>query len=316
MLSGTALEILDVLCSQRDATAKELAAETGHSRKQIYRVVDDLLEADLVDESRQHHNQRVVRATDDPVVEAYRHLTSKLSHIDWSELLSPATTRVCWYLDKPRRITAIADRLGITRQAVHKALGPLKNRAMLAPSGPEYALSDDLQPLRDFAQEVVTHEHRTRVRTLAPSATIEWCDPTRALVRVQTADDTDALQRAPEWDMTGLAAFHTYDLQFFLAGEPAFWYAPDDQLTPTDVVCHTLVLEAGSRRVSYAMLLIEQEQISEAELIETAMWYGIEEEIERMYRFIEGDFDATDDGGPSIPNSREYAALKDQYGVA
>jgi len=35
---------------------------------------------------------------------------------------------------------------------------------------------------------------------------------------VQTADDTDALQRAPEWDMTGLAAFHTYDLQFFLAG--------------------------------------------------------------------------------------------------
>jgi len=116
--------------------------------------------------------------------------------------------------------------------------------------------------------------------------------------------------------MTGLAPFHTYDLQFFLAGEPAFWYAPDDQLTPADIVCHTLVLEAGSRRVSYAMLLIEQEQISEAELIETAMWYGIEEEIERMYRFIKGNFDATDDGEPSIPNSREYAALKDQYGVA
>jgi len=316
MLSGTALEILDVLCSQRDATAKELAVETGHSRKQIYRVVDDLLEADLVDESRQHHNQRVVGATGDPVVEAYRHLTSKLSHVDWSELLSPATIRVCWYLDEPRRVTAIAARLGITRQAVHKALGPLKNRAMLAPSGPEYALSDDLQPLRDFAQEVVTHEHRTRVRTLAPSATIEWCDPTRALVQVQTADDTDALQHAPAWDMTGLAAFHTYDLQFFLAGEPAFWYAPDDQLTPADLVCHTLVLEAGSRRVSYAMLLIEQEQISEAELIETAMWYGIEEEIEKMYRFIKGDLDATDDGGQSIPNSQEYAALKDQYGVA
>jgi len=135
MLSGTALEILDVLCSQWDATAKELAAETGHSRKQIYRVVDDLLEANLVDESRQHHNQRVVRATDDAVVEAYRHLTSKLSHVDWSKLLSPATIRVGWYLDEPRRITAIADRLGITRQAVHKALGPLKNRAMLAPSG-------------------------------------------------------------------------------------------------------------------------------------------------------------------------------------
>ena len=316
MLSTTGLKILDVLCSEREATAKDLAEETGHSRKQIYRVTDDLREAGLVNESRHHRNQRVVRVTDDPVVEAYRHLTSKLGHVDWPELLSPATVRVCWFLDKPRRVTAIADRLGITRQAVHKALAPLKNRAMLAPAGPEYALTDDLQPLREFAQEAVTHEHRTGVRKLAPSATIEWCDPKRALVQVQTADDTDALQGASEWEMTGLAAFHAYGLQFFLAGEPAFWYAPDDPLTPADILCHTLVLEADSRRVSYAMLLIEQEEIVKDELVEAAAWYGIESLIHRMYRFIEEDIDTTDDVDISVPSTREYAALKEQYGVA
>ena len=316
MLSNAALEMLDVLCSQREATAKDLAAETGHSRKQVYRVIDDFLEAGLVDESRRHRNQRVVRPTDNPVVEAYRHLNSKLGHVDWPDLLSPATIRVCWHLDEPRRVTAIADRLGITRQAVHKALSPLKNRAMLAPSGPDYALADDLQPLRDFAQDVVTHEHRTRVRKLAPSATIEWCDSKRALVQVQTSEDTDALQQASEWDMTGLAAFQEYDLQFFLAGEPAFWYAPDDQLTPADIVCHTLVLEAGSRRVSYAMLLIEQEQIHEDELLEIATWYGIEEVIERVYQFIKGDVATTDEVDITVPSAREYAALKEQYGVA
>ncbi|MFC6718905.1 ArsR family transcriptional regulator [Natrialbaceae archaeon GCM10025810] len=316
MLSNAALEILDVLCSQREATVKDLAAETGHSQKQVYRVLDEFLKAGLVDESRRHRNQRVVRPTDGPVVEAYRHLNSKLGHVDWPVLLSPATIRVCWYLDEPRRVTVIADRLGITRQAVHKALSPLKNRAMLAPSGPDYALADDLQPLRDFAQEVVTHEHRTRVRKLAPSATIEWCDPKRALIQVQTREDTDTLQRASEWDMTGLAAFHEYDLQFFLAGEPAFWYAPDDRLSPADIVCHTLALEAGSRRVSYAMLLIEQEQISQAELRETAAWYGIEPLIERVYQLIEGDFATTDEVGITVPSAREYAALKEQYGVA
>lgn len=316
MLSNAGLEILDVLCSEREATATDLAAETEHSQTQIYRVLDNLLDAGLVAESRRQHNQRVVRTTDNPVVEAYRHLTAKLNHVDWPELLSPATIRVCWYLDEPRRITAIAARLGITRQAVHNSLAPLKNRAMLAPSGPDYALADDLQPLLAFSHEVVTHEHRTRVRTLAPSATIEWCDPNRALVQVQTADDTDTLQHASEWDMTGLARFHKYGLQFFLAGEPAFWYAPDDPLTPADVVCHTLVLEAGSRRVSYAMLLIEQEQISEDELIETAAWYGIESLIEQLYQFIQGDFGTTDDIGIGVPSAREYAALKEQYGVA
>lgn len=316
MFSKAALKILDVLCSGRNATAQELAAETGHSRKQVYRVVDDLLGAGLLDESRRHHNQRVVRATDDPVVEAYRHLTSKLGHVEWSELLSPATVRVCWYLNEPRRITAIADRLGITRQAVHKALSPLKNRAMLAPSGPEYALADDLQPLLVFVREVVTHEHRTQVRSTAPSATVEWCDPKRALIQVQEPEDTDALQRASEWEVTGLAKFQAYGLQFFLASEPAFWYAPDDPLTPAAVVCHTLVLNADSRRVSYAMLLIEQEGIEQDVLIETATWYGIEPVIARLYRLINGDFDTDDDAGISLPSGREYAALKEQYGVA
>lgn len=316
MLSKAALEILDVLCSGREATAQELAAETEHSQKQVYRVVDDLLKAGLIDESRRHHNQRVVRATDDPVVEAYRHLTSKIGHVDWPELLSPATIRVCWYLDEPRRITTIADRLGITRQATHKALSPLKHRAMLAPSGPDYALSDDLQPLLTFVQEVVTHEHRTRVRKLAPSATIEWCDPKRALVQVKEPGDTDALRHATDWDVTGLAEFQAYGLQFFLAGEPAFWYAPNDPLTPADIVCHTLVLDADSRRVSYAMLLIEQERIDEDELIEAAAWYGVEPVISRLYRLIKEDFDTTEDETISLPSAREYAALKEQYGVA
>jgi len=316
MLSAAAVKTLDVLCSQREATVKELTAETGYSRKQIYRVVDDFLESGLVDESRQYHNQRIFRVTDNPVVEAYRHLTSNLGHIDWSDLLSPATIRVCWYLDKPRRITAIADRLEVTRQAVHKAIAPLKNRAMLDPSGPEYSLTDDLRPLHDFVQEVVIHEHRTRIRDLAPSATIEWCDPNRALVEVQTSEDTEALQGADNWEITGLARFHAYNLQFYLAGEPAFWYAPESQLTPADIVCHTLILEAGSRRVSYAMLLIEQEEIPEDKLTKTASWYGIESLITQMYQFIGGNFNTTDDVRSSIPSTQEYTALKDQYGVA
>ena len=316
MLSNAALEILDVLCSEQEATVKNLAEETELSQKQVYRVIDDFLENGLVDESRHHRNQRIARLTDNPVVEAYHELNSKLGHVDWPDLLSPATVRVCWYLDEPRRITAIADRLGITRQAVHKALSPLKNRAMLAPGGPDYALADDLQPLCDFATEVVAHEHRIRVRKLAPSATVEWCDPKRALVVVQTREDTDALGDASEWNLTGLAAFRQYDLQFFLAGEPAFWYVPDNQLTLADIVCHTLVLEVDSRRVSYAMLLIEQEQIPEAELCETAVWYGIEPLIKQIYQFIEGDFDTTDEVGITIPTAQEYAELKDQYGVS
>jgi hypothetical protein len=64
------------------------------------------------------------------------------------------------------------------------------------------------------------------------------------------------------------------------------------------------------------MLLIEQEQISEDELLETAAWYGIELLIEQLYQFIEGDFGTTDDAGIIVPSAREYAVLKEQYGIA
>ena len=316
MLTKASLALLDALSAGREATPDELATETEYSQDHIYDILDELLEDGLLTEARGSKNRRLVRVTDHPVVEAYRDLRSKLGHVDWTEILSPATLRVCWYLDEPRRATEIAERLDITRQGVHNALSPLKHRAMLSPSGPEYALTDDLSPLLRFAQEVVTHNHRSRARELAPSATVEWCDPKRALVRVQTSEDTTALESAAEWRVTGLARFQEYGLQFFLAGEPAFWYAPDEVLTPSEVVCHTLVLDSGSRRVSYSMLLIEKLDIDQETLIETATWYDLETAVAAMYRPLHGDFEVSEDLPIFLPSEPEFSALKEQYGVS
>jgi len=316
MLTKASLALLDALSAGRRATPDELAAGTEYSQNHIYEVLDELLAEGLVTEIRGSKNRRLVRVTDHPVVEAYRDLRSKLGHVDWTEILSPATLRVCWYLDEPRRAAEIADRLNITRQGVHNALSPLKHRAMLSPSGPEYALTDDLSPLLRFAREVVTHDHRSRVRELAPSATVEWCDPKRALIRVQTSEDTTALESATEWRVTGLARFQEYNLQFFLAGEPAFWYAPDEDLTPSEVVCHTLLLDNGARRVSYSMLLIEKLDIDQETLTETATWYDLETTVAAMSQSLHGEFDISDDPPVILPSESEFIALKEQYGVS
>jgi len=316
MLTKASLALLDALSAGREATPDELATETEYSKDHIYEVLDELLEDGLLTEVRGSKNRRLVQVTDHPVVESYRALRSKLSHVDWTEILSPATLRVCWYLDEPRRAAEIADRLDITRQGVHNALSPLKHRAMLSPSGPEYALTDDLSPLLTFTREVVTHEHRSRARKLAPSATVEWCDPKRALVHVQTSEDTAALERAAGWRVTGLARFQEYGLQFFLAGEPAFWYTPDRDLTPPEVVCHTLVLDSGSRRVSYSMLLIEKLDIDQDTLTETATWYDLETAVGALYRPLQGEFEFADDLPIILPSESEFIALKEQYGVS
>jgi hypothetical protein len=128
--------------------------------------------------------------------------------------------------------------------------------------------------------------------------------------------DTEALEAASDWELTGLARFAAYGLQFFLAGEPAFWYAPDEELTPADVVCHTLVLDSDSRRVSYAMLLIEKLDIDQETLTEAAQWYELEPTVTAMYRPLEGAFDVSDDSPVILPSEAEFTALKKQYGVS
>ncbi|UPM44636.1 MarR family winged helix-turn-helix transcriptional regulator [Halocatena salina] len=316
MISKAGFAVIDALSTGREATPVALATETGYSQAHIYEVLDKLLDAGLLVERRGPNNQRKVRVADHPVIEAYRTLQSELSHVEWTDLLLPATLRVCWFLDRPRRIADIAERLDITRQGVHKALSPLKHRAMLSPSGPEYAVSEDLAPLLSFARAVVTYEHRTRAREIAPSATVEWCDPKRALVRVQTTEDADTLLDAPDWQVTGLGRFKEYGLQFFLAGEPAFWYAPDGELTSADVVCHTLVLDSGSRRVSYAMLLIEKLNIDQETLTDTATWYALDSMVAAMFRALQGGFDDSDEMPVVLPSESEFMALKEQYGVA
>ena len=315
MLSKATLTVVDVLMTGRESTVAELTNATEFSKPHLYEIVDELIEDGLLIERRGPNNQRYVRVTDHPVIERYRTLHAELGHVAWADILSPATLRVCWFLNESRRVADIADRLDVTRQSVHNALDPLKNRAMLSPSGPEYALSDDLEPLVTFAQAVVRHEHRSRARAVAPSATVEWCDPSQALIRVQTREDTAALTDDTNWQMTGLGRFEDYGLQFFLAGEPAFWYGPEKTLSPADLVCHTLVLDSGSRRVSYAMLLIEKEKVNHEQLAQTAHWYDLGSVVTAIYRRLEDSVHSVEDTQIMLPSDSEFAALKEQYGV-
>jgi hypothetical protein len=105
-------------------------------------------------------------------------------------------------------------------------------------------------------------------------------------------------------------------LQFFLAGEPAFWYAPGEALTPAEVVCHTLFLDSGSRRVSYSLLLIEKLDIDAETLTETARWYDLETTVAAMSHSLHGEFEDSPDSPVVLPSDAEFTALKEQYGVS
>lgn len=313
MLSKSELQVLNYLVKSGKAAPTEIAREVGVHQRTVYNILDGLIDVGLLVEQRGEKNQRNVKPADDPVVEAYRSLVIGAGHVEWEELLSPSTLRVLWFLGGQCRIAEIADRLHVTRAAVHKAIDPLKGRAILIRRGREWTIAENLTSVVRFARELASKKHRQQARNIADSAVIAWNDPLRALVRVQRRDDTESLLDAPEWEVTGLGRFEEYGLKFFLANEPEFWFGPRDSLSIEELICHTLLLDAGSRKLSYTMLLIDSENVDTGDLKSVARWYGLEHTVTVLSRAVDGDF--TESDRLQIPSEREYESLKTQYGV-
>ena len=121
----------------------------------------------------------------------------------------------CWYLDRPRHIADIEDRLGITRKGVHSALSPLKYRAILSVSDPKSALRDDVSPLLAFARALAEHEYQARVRIPLPAPRLRGAIRSEYSLAHRPAEDTDAQQPVPNWEMAVLGRFAAYGVQFF-----------------------------------------------------------------------------------------------------
>ena len=78
---------------------------------------------------------------------------------------------------------------------------------------------------------------------------------------------------------------------------------------------HTLALDGGSRRVSYAMLLIEALDIDQETLTDTATWYDLETTVAAMYQALQEGVEDSDEIPVVLPSESEFMTLKEQYGV-
>ncbi len=310
MMGEAHLRVLDALTEDQSITT--LHEQTGYSMGRVHEVVEELEQNGLVVTKRRNRNRRVASATETAVFRAYRRLQSQHSHIDFPELLSRRTLHVCWFLDQPRKVSEIADRLPITRQRVYQLLAPLQERAMLTKDGTQYKIADDLTNLVEFARAFVDHEHAHRVREYAPSAVVLWSTPAEALVSVESKQDREQLVDTDNGAVSGLARYEEYGLTFFGANQPPVFYSElDTEITVEQLVCHTLVAKTDSRRTSYALLLLTTTAFDEDRLRATATEYGVTGLIEDMLSFLHGEPTSSE----YIPNTRDIEALKQQYEV-
>lgn len=136
-----------------EQTVSELATNLDRSLSYTSELVERLETAGLV-EARRQGKTKQVRQSDAKALELLTDLTQQYSHIDWSELLSGAALRVCYYLDIPETVTELACHADVHRSTVHRSLAPLQHRGIVYQTDDgAYALNNGFQQLSAFARK-------------------------------------------------------------------------------------------------------------------------------------------------------------------
>ena len=279
MLRRIELEVLATV--ERGDTISELATKLDHSGSYLSRAVADLVEKGLVYTERDGRRKRVM-PSDSRAVEVYQDLVRQHSHINFAELLMGKAHEVLYYFNRPQTVAEIAEKSDNYRNTVNRILKRLRDRGLVGTDNGCYRFNGGFERLHEFARELTHHLHRQRLESVAPNGTILWEDHDEFLAQTET--DVEAEQ----FHETGLARFAAFDLQFLLTRHRYYLYSEKlEDVSPTELCCHTLLIDDGSRYRSYCLLFLSHVDVDENDLREQATKYGLEDEIDALLRYLE-----------------------------
>lgn len=305
MIGKGHLRVLEVLDSP--TTRQELADTLDYSPKTISNVLGDLEPLALIDRERTG-SQTLIRPLETRCITVYQSLVKSNPHIDFPELLSESTLVLLYHLtDELTPVATLVDRSRLSKATVYRQLDTLTNRAIVIKDHSQYRLVDEFTDLHTFAVELYHQIHRRRVSQETDGGVLVW--ETHDEFLVQTDHPVDAT----DYHRTGLAAFAEYGLEFFTTSAYYYFYSPSrDSLSPSDLICHLLLIENDARHRKYALLLLAKTTPSSEEVRDRASYYQVDDIVDPMPEYLETRGEET---APHLPPWDEFQSLAREYNV-
>ena len=325
MPSEAELRTLEILVTEKSVS--ELSEDLEYSLSYTSEVVSKLEEKGLVD-TRKEGKQRLVSLSESKATELYRKLVQSHSHVDWEGLLSGKAVEILFYLDEPVSASELAEMTDTHRVTVHRILDRFLKRGIVQKHDSRYRLNENFLTVNDFSKEYFHQVHReiTSSNLLiidtqeniqfkltfqdvekygSESYDILWENPYTFLL---STNDSLRIEN-PDFHLTGPERFQEYGIELITTDRRHYFYNEDiDEITPQELVCHTLLIDDGMRYRTYCLLLIEKEDIHE-EVLEVSEKYGIEEIVNSLIRYLEGE-DIV-----KMPERTEFESAARKYGV-
>lgn len=284
--------------------AERLDWSEGHAS----RVVSELEARDFVRTEREG-GRKFVSPSDIQPVEELSSLTGELPHVDVSDLISGSAMDILFYLNEDRTATEIAELSQKSRNTVYRRLNALQNVGIVGKDHSRYQLTEPFSSLSDLARSIAHHEHRQEALDLAESVTIIWETHDEYLFSCESEFKADGFLR------TGPSVFEEFGIALFTR-ERSHYFRSDrlSDLSASDLVCHTLLIDDSTRYRSYCLLLIESEDIDRSTLLNCASHYTVDAEIQLetlvddLITYLETQGDVRDEQFPGWEYFKRTAA--------
>lgn len=276
MLSKSEIRILSEIENEGDervpitAVADRLDWSAGHAS----RIVSTLETREYLTSERTG-GKKFVALTDIQPVEQLGTLTMEFDHVDFPELIAGSALKILYYLDQNRTATELAELSSVSRGTVYRRLNDLQRVGIVGKGHSRYELTDPFSPLSELARAVAHHDHRQEALTHTTGVNILW----------ETHDEylfsCDAEVTSKPFHQTGPAVFERFDIPLLTRDRLHYLRSNHlSEITAADLVCHMLLIDDGTRYLTYCLLLIVSQNITEAQLTDRAEHYAREADLD------------------------------------
>jgi len=314
MISKSHLQLLSYLLGTTDSelSVTSLADSLDWSLGHTSRVVSELKTWGCVRTETQGR-RKVVVPTDIEPVEELEALLTEYSHVDFPQLIAGSGLQILYYLDHSWTATEIVEHSNVSRATVYRRLDDLQQVGIVSKSTSQYELNDQFTPLSSIARGLYHHRHRREAKRHTGKISIHW----------ETHDEylftCDEKIEDNKFYLTGPARFEAFDVPLLRRDQRQ--YIRSDRLaeiTPADLICHTLLVDGGPRYRTYCLLLIEKQAVEPSALQERAAHYQPEAAldlravVDELLEYLQTEGEATTD---RLPEWEAFEQTATEYDI-
>ncbi|PTD93921.1 transcriptional regulator TrmB [archaeon SCG-AAA382B04] len=279
MLGETEIKLL--LNLEGKKPLKEVAKKLDLSQSYTSQLVSKLQEKGLI-KTEKSGKKKLVYRVENQTIENLQEIKNFYPHIQPAKTLSRKTLPLLYYLDEPMTVKELAEETGNYRNTVNRILKKLKNRGLVQKNGSQYKLNKDFKILNELAKSYAHLQHRREISSHVSTFTILWESLKEFLV--QTPEEIDY----KKYHQTGPELFRRFDLPLTTTGRKYYFYSEGKrEIGSKDIVCHTLLIDKGTRYQSYCMLLLKKEDIDREGLVKKAERFGVEKTVKSIIKYLE-----------------------------